>query len=267
MKVLILGYGNLGKTIARGLLQSGYIIPENLFVVTKSLVLAEDQLDIPESNFFYESFPKTSFDLMVLAVKPQDFLHAIKKLQFPLPQEVVILSVMAGISISTLQAALSTQKIVRAMPNLASKVGQGMTVFTATESVSRTELSLIQNLINTIGKSLYVQKEILLDAATAISGSGPAYVYYMMESMIEAAVQLGFSAAEAELLVTQTFLGATDLKMSLGISARDLIKQVASKGGTTERALQIFQEKIINTGIIEGVLGANERAIELGKNR
>ena len=130
--------------------------------------------------------------------------------------------------------------------------------------MDRKELFIVQNLINTTGKSVYVEKEELLNAATAISGSGPAYVFYFMNAMIQAAVELGFNESEAELLVNQTFMGSVAIQNSYSLSNEEWIKKVASKGGTTESALRIFHDTRLQEAIVKAIHSANNRAIELG---
>jgi pyrroline-5-carboxylate reductase len=131
--------------------------------------------------------------------------------------------------------------------------------------VTRIELVMVQNLLSTTGKTVYVEQEHQIDAATAISGSGPAYVYYFMNAMIEAAKNMGFSASEAELLVSQTFTGAVDLYNKSDLSCENWIAKVASKGGTTEAALAVFQQANLHDGIIAGASAALARASALGK--
>jgi len=131
--------------------------------------------------------------------------------------------------------------------------------------VTRIELVMVQNLLSTTGKTVYVEQESQIDAATAISGSGPAYVYFFMNAMIEAAKSMGFSASEAELLVSQTFTGAVDLYNKSDLSCENWIAKVASKGGTTEAALRVFNAENLHEGIIEGAQAARRRAVELGK--
>jgi pyrroline-5-carboxylate reductase len=166
---------------------------------------------------------------------------------------------------NTIAENLGTKKVIRAMPNLPSQVGMGMTVFTSTEEVTRIELVMVQNLINTTGKSLYVSDEAMIDAATAISGSGPAYVWYFMKALIEAGRSMGFSESEAEMLVAQTFRGAIDLFQKTDFSCEEWIKKVASKGGTTEAALSAFEETALYQDIITGANAALKRAEDLGK--
>lgn len=265
MKVLIIGFGNMGKTYANSFISSRFIKPEDIFVLVRNENTVATESTIPKVNFSHLATERISdFDIVILAVKPQDFEVLAKSIQPFLKDTQIIFSVMAGITIGKLGSHLSCSKIVRSMPNIPTQIGMGMTVFTASANVDRKELFIIQNLINTTGKSVYVENEKLIDAATAISGSGPAYVFYFMQSMIKAAVDLGFNESEAELLVNQTFMGSVSIQNSYSLSNEEWIKKVASKGGTTERALQVFEKGKLEKTIIEAVKAANDRALELG---
>ncbi|MGL2964561.1 pyrroline-5-carboxylate reductase [Flavobacterium sp. RSB2_4_14] len=265
MKVLIVGYGNMGKTYANSFISSRFIKPEDIHVLVRNNTLAAIESGIPEMNISTKASDNIGeFDIVILAVKPQDFAVLAQSIKPFLRDSQIIFSVMAGITLSKLATQLSCSKIVRSMPNIPTQIGMGMTVFTASANVDRKELFIIQNLINTTGKSVYVENEKLIDAATAISGSGPAYVFYFMQSMINAAVELGFNESEAELLVNQTFMGSVAIQNSYSLSNNEWIKKVASKGGTTERALQVFEKGSLEKTIIEAVKAANDRALELG---
>jgi pyrroline-5-carboxylate reductase len=171
---------------------------------------------------------------------------------------------MAGVKMEAIRNALGVSKIIRAMPNLPAQIGMGMTAFTSSDEVTRIELVMVQNLLNTTGKTVYVDNEHLIDAATAISGSGPAYVYFFMNAMMDAAKQMGFSESEAELLVGQTFKGAVDLYEKSNASCQEWIQRVASKGGTTEAAIETWQDSNLHHNIMEGAQSALIRAVELG---
>ncbi len=265
MKVLIVGYGNMGKTYANSFISSRFIKPEDIFVLVRSENSASIESPIPKANFFNgPTIAISDFDIVILAVKPQDFEVMSQSLKGFLKENQIGFSVMAGITISKIASQLCCSKIVRSMPNIPTQIGMGMTVFSASADVDRKELFIIQNLINTTGKSVYVENEKLIDAATAISGSGPAYVFYFMQSMIKAAVELGFNESEAELLVNQTFMGTVAIQNSYSLSNQEWIAKVASKGGTTERALHVFENEALETTIIKAVKAANERALELG---
>ena len=266
MKILILGGGNMGLTYAQCFLRSRIVTPDNMMVLCRSYEKANHLSANHEGRFF--SDPRLCVpeaDLLILAVKPQDSTKLFADIQGLTDDGQVLLSIMAGVRMDSIRQALGMRKITRAMPNLPAQIGAGVTAFSATDEVTRIELVIVQNLLNTTGKTLYVEQEAMLDAATAISGSGPAYVYFFMNAMIEAAKKMGFSASEAELLVAQTFTGAIDLYNKSDLSCEHWIGKVASKGGTTEAALRIFQETALHNSITAGTEAALRRARELGK--
>jgi pyrroline-5-carboxylate reductase len=264
MKILIVGYGNMGKTYANGFIGSRFIKPEDINVLVRN-DFSDIETIIPKANFTTVATSAIGdFDIVIIAVKPQDFGALAQTIKPYLKDSQIIFSVMAGITISKIARELPCTKIVRSMPNIPTQIGMGMTVFTASANVDRKELFIIQNLINTTGKSVYVENEKLIDAATAISGSGPAYVFYFMQSMIKVAIDLGFNESEAELLVNQTFMGSVAIQNSYSLSNEEWIAKVASKGGTTERALLTFEKGNLEKTIMDGVKAANDRALELG---
>lgn len=265
MKVMIMGFGNMGKTYANSFISSRFIKPEDIHVLVRDASKIHSEIGIPNPNFTAIPTAKISdFDIIILSVKPQDFKQLATSIKPFIKENQLVLSVMAGVTISTIQSELNCLKVVRSMPNIPTQIGMGMTVFSASSNVDRKELFIIQNLINTTGKSVYVEEEKLLNAATAISGSGPAYVFYFMNAMIKAAVELGFNESEAELLVNQTFMGSVAIQNSYSISNEEWIAKVASRGGTTEAALQVFNENALTKIIIDAINAANKRAIQLG---
>jgi len=215
MKILIIGGGNMGKTYARSLLRAHLVQPEDLMVLERSPEQAEKLR--AENIGTIHTDPARCLnvaDLIILAVKPQDSTSLFAKLRPDTDPQQVYLSIMAGVTIASIQSGLGVEKVIRAMPNLPAQIGLGMTSYTASDAVTRIELVLVQNLLNTTGKAIYVNDEYAIDATTAISGSGPAYVLYFMEAMIEAAREMGFTHSQAELLVAQTFRGAVELPSS-----------------------------------------------------
>ena len=267
MNILIIGGGNMGLTYAQSFLRSHITNKEDMMILEKSSekakALAEQDVGTVYGNA-KDCIPHA--DLIILAVKPQDVptLFASIK-EFVDPQQ-VFLSIMAGVKIETICRGLGVSKVIRAMPNLPAQVGLGMTAFTASDEVTRIELVTVQNLVNTTGKTVYVDNENYIDAATAISGSGPAYVFYFMNAMIQAARDMGFNESESELLVAQTFKGAVDLYNKSDLSCEEWIRRVASKGGTTEAAMEAFNGNVLRKRIIEGAKAALARAVELGKS-
>lgn len=268
MKILIIGGGNMGTTFAQSFLAAHIIRPKDLMILEKNterlkfLRTAEIGTIYDEAGDYIHEV-----DLLVLAVKPQNTSDLFPLIRPYLNPEQLVLSIMAGVKMSSIEAGLGVKKVIRAMPNLPAQVGMGMTAFTAREEVSRKELIEVQNLLSTTGRAIYFEEESMLDAATAVSGSGPAYVFYFMKSMIAAAEKLGFSETHAELLVWQTFRGAVHLHNKNSISPQEWIERVSSKGGTTEAAIKTFKERNLGDDIQDGVLAAFKRAEELGRNK
>lgn len=255
----------MGQTYANSFIGSGFVQPKDMFILSRNEVQNKKEYLIPTENFSTTvSNELFNVDIIIVAVKPQDFIQLSEQIKTFLNQEHLILSVMAGISIERIQSELNVEKVVRSMPNISTQIGQGVTVFCASTEIDRKELFIIQNLINTTGKSLYVSDEKMLNPATAISGSGPAYVYYFMNAMIKAAENLGFSNSEAIFLVNNTFLGAVQLQNRSKLSHQKWMEKVTSKGGTTEAALNFFNEKKISENLIQAIELANKRALELG---
>lgn len=266
MKILIIGGGNMGLTYARGFLKSHIIDYDNLYILEKSPEKAEQlrALDIGHVYGVPGEYIQR-MDLIVLAVKPQDISRLFEAVRPYVDQQQLLLSIMAGVKMETIAHGLNAKKIIRAMPNLPAQIGVGMTVYTSSDDVTRIELVTVQNLLSASGKTIYVDRENMLNAATAISGSGPAYVFYFMNSLIQSAKEMGFSQSEAELLTYQTFKGAIDLFNKYDVSCEEWIQKVSSKGGTTEAAIQGFREKALEMGFKDGVLAALRRAEELEK--
>lgn len=267
MKILVIGGGNMGLTYTQSFLRSHITSEEDMMILEKSPEKAEELKKLNLGTV--HGVPETCIEqaeLIILAVKPQDAIQVFDQIRPLIRQDQIMVSIMAGVTIKTLRESLRVNKIIRAMPNLPSQISHGMTVFTSTEEVDRSQLVVVQNLLNTTGKTLYVDDERLIDSATAISGSGPAYVFFFMESLMEAAVKLGFTEAQAELLSWQTFQGTVDLFHKNDFTCREWIQRVSSRGGTTEAALQAYEEENVKAGIIKGAEAAYYRARELGKD-
>ena len=258
----------MGLTYAQSFLRSHITNEEDMMILEKSPTKAAE---LAEKNIgTVYGTPDGCIkkaDLVIFAVKPQDSSAVFESIRPYVDAQQVFLSIMAGVKIKTISESLGTPKVIRAMPNLPAQIGMRMTAFTSSDEVTRSELVMVQNLINTTGKTIYVENEEAIDAATAISGSGPAYVYYFMDAMIQAAQGMGFSTSEAELLVSQTFKGAVDLHNKSDLTCEEWIKKVSSKGGTTEAAMRSFIDNKVYKDIIEGAEAALNRAVELGKQK
>lgn len=256
----------MGLTYARGFLSSHIVEMGNMYILEKSVEKADELRSYEIGQVFgYPGEYIKTMDLIVLAVKPQDIDRLFDSIRPYIDGQQLILSIMAGVLIDTIKTGLQADKVIRAMPNLPAQVGAGMTVYTSSEAVTRLELVTVQNLLSASGKTIYVEREEMLNAATAVSGSGPAYVFYFMQSLIEAAQDMGFTQSESELLTYQTFKGAVDLFNKFEYSCEEWIKKVSSKGGTTEAAILGFDNKLIKKRFKEGVQAALTRAEELAQ--
>ncbi len=266
MKIAILGCGNMGLAFAKSFLQYELVKKENLLLIEKNEARCLTLTKLKEGivvNTINEHIG--SYDLVILAVKPQDFLLLAHDLKGKLNENQVVLSIMAGIPIQMIQEQIQHKYVVRAMPNTPAMIGMGITGFTAAEGISLTKLFKVENLINATGRSIYIENENMLDAVTAVSGSGPAYFYYFVKQMVETATHMGFDEGTAMLLVKQTMLGAYHLINNAELGLDDLIKAVASKGGTTEAALSVFSKMGLDDAIHQGLNAAKERATALSK--
>jgi pyrroline-5-carboxylate reductase len=204
-------------------------------------------------------------DFVVLAVKPQRFNQVAKSLRGFIKKDAVVVSIIAGVKLESLAKALDHAAIVRAMPNTPARIAMGITVWTTTEEVSQTQKDSAIDLFKALGEEVFVDDESYMDMATAVSGTGPAYVFLFMESMIDAAVHLGFQRRIAEQLVSQTFLGSVEFYRSSHDHVAKLRNEVTSPGGTSAEALYYLEKAGFRTAISRAVLAAYERSQELGQ--
>lgn len=266
MKVLVIGAGNMGLTYAEGMAHSPLLSRHKLMIYDNSpekiLSLSKlDHFDVYEK--IEDCVPKA--DLVFIAVKPFHSEELFAKIKPMVNKQQIFVSLMAGVTIEKIQNALGIAKVVRTMPNLPALVGKGVTSYTEAKEVSKIELLMVRNLLDTTGESLHVENENFIDASTGISGSGPAYVFYFMQSMLEAALKMGFSANDAKVLVSQTFEGAVELFNQHDLSPSTWMSRVASKGGTTRAALDSMDDNNVKELIQEAAYAAFNRAVELGK--
>ena len=202
--------------------------------------------------------------LVVWAVKPQVFKEAALLTAAYVPQA-LHLSVAAGITSDSIAQWLHSERVVRAMPNTPALVGLGQTGLYARSAVSPAEKTAVTDMMGLMGQSLWVDQEDLLDAVTALSGSGPAYVFYVLEAMVDAGVHMGLTPAQAHQLAVGTFVGASELARSSSETPAVLRERVTSKGGTTFAALSVMQEKGLQSIFLQAMQAAQERAKSLGK--
>jgi pyrroline-5-carboxylate reductase len=265
MQIAFIGGGNIGRALAAAVIRQGVSKPAEVIVVEPVEVAREqvERLGCTVAEVPDERVSEAS--VVVLAVKPQQAREAMTELKPVLRNSQVIVSIMAGVRMSVLEEGLGHEALVRVMPNTPAQVGLGMNVYHAAPSVTPRQLEAVEEVLKASGEVLGVQSEDTIDAATAVSGSGPAYVFYLAEHWIAAAIKLGFTEPEATQLVQQTLIGATALWRSVNLPPSTLREQVTSKGGTTAAALEVFNNSSMGKAIEGGVTRAYERAKELGR--
>lgn len=264
MKTMIIGYGHLGKIYAEALLQ--HQSAENLLVLCKTNEQAREVNHNGHGTaVFAEEVHLYPCNLLLLSVKPQDAHTIYATARKCIQPHTLVLSVMAGINLVTLAQKLEHHKIIRALPNIGVKTGQGATGYTASAALTTEELLRIESLLTTTGLTLYFKEEHLLNAVTALSGSGPAYFFYTLQCMIDAGKEMGFTEEVATQLVEQTMLGAYLVYKQSGKTLPELIRAVASRGGTTEAAFAVFEKGEMKKTWIQGIQQACTRAEELSR--
>ena len=203
-------------------------------------------------------------DIVVLAIKPQNLAELMANLKSHLKTNQLVLSIVAGAKIDTLCQGLNHQSVVRAMPNTPAQIGEGMSVWTATTRVTATQKSQVSLMLGTMGKEIYVDDEKYLDMVTAVSGSGPAYFFLFVESLVDSAVQIGIPRDMAEKMVLQTMLGSAHLLQKSGKSPAELRRMVTSPGGTTAEAILQFENGDFRNLVLQAVTAAYNKAKKLG---
>ena len=263
-KIAIIGCGNMGLIYANSFLKYKITSKENLLLVEKN---SDRKLSLSLMNIgkVVTASDKLISDceIIILAVKPQDFKELAESLKQVVNPNCVLLSIMAGTEISFIQSALNHKYIIRAMPNLPVEISMGMTAFCSSKDLSHDKIMLVENLLSTTGRTLYLKDEKQLNAVTALSGSGPAYFFYFMKHLIDAGIKMGLEEHVASILAKQTMLGSFHLINNGNKTLDEYIKSVASKGGTTEAALNTFNENSMGETIINALMNAEKRAEEL----
>ena len=206
-------------------------------------------------------------DVVVLSIKPQHMKKVLNELKGKIRKEAVVLSIVAGATIEKMSDGLNHELIVRSMPNTPAKIGEGITVWTASKEVSDEQKEIAQKILSALGHEVYMKDENYLDMATALSGTGPAYVFLFMEALVDAGVHLGFPRRIAEQLVKETVRGSVDYFDSSDeeIHLASYRDQVTSPGGTTAEALYYLEKMGFRTALSRAVWAAYNRSIELGK--
>ena len=262
-QLAFIGGGNMASAILGGLLKQG-LAPSQVCVVEPfAEAAAKLTADFGVTVHTAATDALAKANVVIWAVKPQVFKEAAMPVA-PFTTQALHLSVAAGIRSDSIAHWLKTERVVRSMPNTPALVGQGITGLYAREGVTAKDQQLITQVLKSTGETLWVDKESDLDVVTALSGSGPAYVFYFLEAMTEAGVKMGLPHAQAYHLAQATFGGATHLARQSSESPEVLRQRVTSKGGTTYAALTSMADAQVKESFIAAMLAAQKRAAELG---
>ncbi len=266
MKIAIIGCGSIGLAYARSFLQFNLVSRDHLLLVARNKAHQEKlkQLDLGLTAPGIDE-QLADYGVIILSIKPQDFNAAVSPLKTALRPYHVLLSVMAGITIQSITEQIGHESVIRAMPNTPAQLGMGMTALSASNTVNVHQMRIIENLLSTTGRTIFLEDEKLLDAVTALSGTGPAYFFLIVKAMVEAGVQMGLEESVSALLVKQTMLGSFHLMNQSPQTLDELIAAVASKGGTTEAAFRKLKAGQFDRLLIDAIQTARDRAEELSQ--
>jgi pyrroline-5-carboxylate reductase len=203
--------------------------------------------------------------VVVLAVKPQRVGRILQELRGALTPAQLVLSIVAGTRMETIATELGHPPVVRAMPNTPAQIGQGMTAWTATPEAGERQLEVVRALLGALGREMYVENENMIDMATALSATGPTYIFMMMEALVDAGVHMGFSRHVAEEMVTQTMLGSVLFARETHKHPAELRNMVTSPGGTSAEAIYQMEKGGLRTVLSKAVYAAYQRAVALGR--
>jgi pyrroline-5-carboxylate reductase len=264
MNITFIGGGNMATALIGGMLKGKLFESKELSVVEVSEeACARLRSQLPVRVTTQLAIGISDSSVIVLSVKPQQLREVCKQLE-PLLDTQLIVSIAAGIRAQDIARWLSTQNVVRCMPNTPALIQSGVTGLYALPQVSAAHKAIAENILNAVGSSVWLQNEVMLDGVTAISGSGPAYVFYFIEAMQQAARELGFNESDAKRLVIDTFLGATKLANASTEEVSVLRTRVTSKNGTTEKALLSMEADEVKQHIVAAVHAAAKRSKEMG---
>jgi pyrroline-5-carboxylate reductase len=265
MKLAFIGAGMMGEAIIAGALRNG--------IATAGDVAACDIAPARREHLAKTYGVQVSddpgkasggSDLVILAVKPQEFAAAGGSFAAGLNGRQTVMSIMAGVTVDSLRSSLKHDAVVRAIPNTPAQISEGMTVWTATDAVDDSARERVRSLLSVLGHELYVSDEKYVDMATAVSSSGPAYIFLVIEAMIDAAVHIGLRRDIALPMVLQTVLGSAKYALETGKHPAELRNQVTSPGGTTAEGLLALEEAGVRAAFLHAIEAAYEKAKALG---
>ena len=264
LNLACIGGGNMASAILGGLLKQGFDATRITVVDPSADTCARLRNDWGVHALQAANSTLTQADAVLWAVKPQQFKEATLPVA-PHTRHALHISVAAGVTTAALANWLGSSRIVRCMPNTPALVGQGMTGLYAMPAVSDADRATVNALLAATGKLMWLEREELINSLMAISGSGPAYVFYWIEALVAGGVKLGLSAEQAKELAAQTFAGAAALVQASSESPEVLRQRVTSKGGTTHEAIASMQANQVEQHIVQAMQACYQRGLEMGR--
>lgn len=264
--IAIIGPGAMAEAIIAGLLRKEITTPDHILAAGPRKERVDELHDRYGIRPFTDNRAAASqADVVILAVKPQRLAKVLPGLAGSIPEHAVVLSIIAGATIQMISDGLKHTAVARSMPNTPAQIGEGITVWTTSPTVDPAQREQACQILSALGEEVYVEEESYLDMATALSGTGPAYVFLFMEALIDAGVHMGFPRRIAEQLVTETILGSVSYYQKHKTHPAQLRNQVTSPGGTTAAALYYLEKAGFRTALSRAIWAAYERSLELGK--
>ncbi len=261
-----IGSGTMARAIIHALVNTGKL-PQDTIVASDPLSsqreMLQDDYGIKISEHNVGAVQDAN--IILLCVKPQVMPTVLKDLHTCIQSNALVISIVAGMPIATISTGLDHASVVRTMPNTPAQIGEGMTVWTAAPGVSQKQRDQARSILQLMGTELYVKHENALDMATAVSGTGPTYVFLMMEALIDAAVHLGFSRSQGRLLVEQTVLGSVQFAKKSNLHMAQLRNMVTSPGGTSAEAVYQMEKGSLRTIYSKAVWAAYQKSRLLGE--
>ncbi|NOX60583.1 MAG: pyrroline-5-carboxylate reductase [Chloroflexi bacterium] len=261
-----IGSGNMGEAMIKGILGQSLVEPSFIFSSDpreERLSYLHEKYGVRVTTNNHEVAREA--DILVLSIKPQVLPKVMKEIYLDVRPDALVLSILAGVRIGSIANGLKHAIVVRAMPNTPGQFGAGMTVWTSSPHVSGRQREQAQMILRALGEEIWVEEEGYLDMATALSGTGPAYVFLFIEALIDAGVHMGFSRHVAEQMVLQTIEGSLKVVRELGRHPATLRNMVTSPGGTSAAALYELEKGGFRTILSKAVFAAYRRSVELGE--
>ncbi len=266
-KVAFIGAGSMAEAMISGILAKNILQPQQIYVTNRSnkekLLLLQKQYGVETFSNLQDVLP--NMDIIIFAIKPKDIAETVEKIKDYTTKKQVMISVLAGVSILCISRLLGHEApIIRTMPNTSAAVGESITAIAPGSFATQEQVALSKALFKAIGDVVIVEEE-KLDAITGLSGSGPAYIYYLIEAMEIGAKEIGLDEKLAKQLIAQVLIGAAERVKSTDLSSQTLYKQVMSPGGTTEAGFKVLESYQYQEAMVECIKRAAERSTELGK--